>query len=497
VVSRIRQLFGIELGLRQLFAAPSVAKLAAIVEEAKRDGNICAVRPLVRADRHGHLPLSFGQERLWRINQLQTGNPAYSLSMMVRLSGVLDTEKLEWSLRKVVQRHEALRTHFEMCDGHPVQVIEPQWKGSLERIDLRGLDKAQQEKETTRRATQETLRSFDLNHGPLLRACVLEWGEDQHVLVLTMHQIATDAWSMEVLARELATIYDAFSKGHEPAVPELPIQYADYSVWQREWLQGEVLVAQLAYWQKQLAGIPRLELASDRLRSAPPSRDGATVPVNLPAGLVRRLRELSREEGVTLFMVLLAAFQLVLSRHTGQEDVAVGTEVANRTRAELEDLIGHFVNEVVLRTDLSGNPSLRVLLERVRNVCLEAYAHQDLPFALLVEELSPGQQVDRIRLFQVKLVLHNVPVGMQPVDVTMSPMVVPERDAKFDLLLNLREAGDSLVGECVYPADLFETATVECLTMNWERVLEAMSGNPERRISDLELTVPALHIKTE
>ncbi|HVR96499.1 MAG TPA: amino acid adenylation domain-containing protein, partial [Thermoanaerobaculia bacterium] len=365
VVSRVRTALGAELPLRQLFESPTVAGLALAVRESQ--GGTQAP-PIVPVSRDGDLPLSFAQQRLWFLDQLEPGSAAYNIPLAVRLSGELSAGALAEVFAGIVRRHEALRTTFTAREGRPVQVIGPP-RVELPVVDLSHVS----EQEALRLAREEARRPFDLQRGPLLRLALLRLGDREHVLLLTLHHIVSDGWSMGVLLREIAALYAG------AVLPELPVQYADFAVWQRRWLEGEVLEAQLAYWKGQLAGAPRvLELPLDRPRPAVQTFGGAVLPVRLPA-----VRELCRREGATPFMVLLAAWATVLGRHAGQEDVLVGTPIAGRNRREIEGLIGFFVNTLVLRTDLSGSPGFAGLVGRVRRAALDGYTHQDVPFERL------------------------------------------------------------------------------------------------------------------
>ncbi|HEX3155294.1 MAG TPA: condensation domain-containing protein, partial [Candidatus Angelobacter sp.] len=332
-------------------------------------------------------PLSYAQQRLWFIAQLEPESAAYNCQGAVRLSGELDAGALERSLREIVRRHEVLRTRFLVQDGVPMQEIAAEVELHLGWVDLSGMEEEEREKEAQRVTEEEAGRGFDLSRGPLLRVGLLRLGEREHVLLLTLHHVVSDGWSVGIFLRELGRLYAAYRAGEESPLAELPIQYADFAQWQREWLQGEVLEEQLKYWREQLAGLPALELPTDHARPTRPSRQAGQVRFALPKELTQQLKAVSQQEGVTMFMTLLAAFQLVLGRYAGQRDVAVGTDVANRTRQEVEGLIGFFVNQLVLRTELGEGESLRSLLGQVRERTLEAYAHQDLPFEKLVEEL--------------------------------------------------------------------------------------------------------------
>jgi amino acid adenylation domain-containing protein len=366
VVSRVREVFGVELPLRALFEGPTVAELAGRVEEMRRAG-LPVLPPVVPVERTGALPLSFAQERLWFLDRLEPGSTTYNIPAAWRLGGALDEAALERALGEVVRRHEALRTVFAEADGSPVQVIAPFGGFALPVEDLSGLSEADREAAVRLRAREEARRAFDLSAGPLFRAALLRLGKEDHVLLLSMHHIVSDGWSMGVLFRELSTLYAAYREGGESPLPELPVQYADYAVWQREQLEGDVLERQLSYWRERLTGAPELlELPTDHPRPAVQTFRGASVPVKLSLELLERLQRLGRSEGATLYMTLLGAFQVLLSKYSGSEDVVVGSPIAGRTRGEVEALIGFFVNTLVLRTDLSGDPSFREVLGRVR-----------------------------------------------------------------------------------------------------------------------------------
>ncbi|HEX8349346.1 MAG TPA: condensation domain-containing protein, partial [Hymenobacter sp.] len=394
LISRLRDTFCVEFPLRGLFESPTVASLSERLEALRRTEQGLVAPPLLPVSREGELLLSFAQARLWFLEQLEPGSGAYNIPAAVRLTGSLDVATLEQSLNEIVQRHEALRTTFRMVSGETIQVIAPVKALTLQLVDLRDLPEATQEASVERLATESAQQPFDLAIGPLLRAKLLHLNEAEHVLLLTMHHIVSDGWSMGVMIRELAALYEAFSTGKPSPLPQLPIQYADFAHWQRQWLQGEVLAAQLSYWQQQLAGAQTvLELPTDRPRPTVQTFRGATQFLALPEPLSQKLKSLSQRSGVTLFMTILAAFQTLLYRYTGQEDICIGSPIANRNRSETEGLIGFFVNTLVLRTDMSENPSFQELLGRVREVALGAYAHQDLPFEQLVEALQPERNL--------------------------------------------------------------------------------------------------------
>jgi amino acid adenylation domain-containing protein len=488
VVSRIREVFGVEVPLRALFERPTVAELAVRVEALRRAG-LPVLPPVVPMERTGALPLSFAQERLWFIDRMEPGSAVYNIPMAWRLGGALDRAALERALGEIVRRHEALRTTFREVDGSPVQVVAPFGGFVLPVEELSGLGEVDGEAEVTRRATEEAMRPFDLAAGPLFRAALLRLGAEDHVLLLSMHHIVSDGWSMEEFFRELSALYQAYREGGESPLPELGVQYADYAVWQREQLAGEVLDRQLAYWKERLSGAPELlELPTDHPRPPVQTYRGASVPVELSAELLERLQALGRSEGATLYMTLLGAFQVLLSRYSGSEDVVVGSPIAGRTRGEVEELIGFFVNTLVLRADLSGDPSFRETLRRVREVTLGAYEHQELPFEKLVAELQPERSLSHSPLFQVSFALQDADdqggglPGLK-VGVVDAAMEI----AKYDLSLTLAATARGLRGELSYSTDLFDRGTAERMLGHLERVLEQVAAEPDARLSELDL----------
>ncbi len=493
VVSRIREAFQVELPLRRLFEVPTVAGLAESIAVAQSAGQNLLAPPILPIPRDGNLPLSFAQQRLWFIDQLEPGNSAYNIPAAIRLRGPLNLPALEQSLNEIVKRHESLRTTFAMVDGRPTQVIAPALMIKLPVVDLRKLAEAEREIEVRRLVTDAAERPFDLSQGPLVRVALLRLGDEEYVGLLTMHHIVSDGWSTGILIREMARLYVAYSSGQSLSLPELPIQYADFAHWQRQWLQGEVLETQLAYWKQQLAGAPSLlELSTDHPRPVLQTFRGAHQSVMLPRTLTEGLKALGRQEGVTQFMTFLAAFKVLLYRYTSQDDLIVGTPIANRNRLEIEGLIGCFVNALVMRTDLSGNPSFRDLLRRVREVCLGAYGHQDLPFDRLVEELRLKRDLSRNPLFQVMFVLQNA--SMRAVELpglTLSPVEADSETAHFDLTLVVVDADQGLTASFVYNTDLFEAATIVRMLGHFQILLEAMVTDPEQRLSGLPLLTDA------
>src|SRR5439155_5432359 len=393
-----------------------------------------ALHPVPRGS---SIPLSFAQQRLWFLDQLEPDSSVYNIFSGLRLKGPLDIGALEQGLNEIVRRHEALRTIFYVVEGQPVQIILPSLSLPLPVMDLSHLPEIEREAEVGRLANEEAQRPFDLCLGPLMRATLLRLNDADHVLLLTVHHIASDGWSKGVLFRELSVLYEAFTNGKPSPLEELPVQYADFAQWQREWLQGDVLETQLGYWKTQLDNIQILQVPTDQPRPAILRYRGASQSIVLSKKLTEALRTLSRQQDVTLFMTLLAAFQTLLHRYTGQGDIVVGSPIANRNRTEIEGLIGFFVNTLVLRSDLSDNPTFRELLARVRAVALGAYAHQDLPFEKLVEELQPERNLSQNPLFQVMFILQNVPSSAPKLGgLTLSPLDADTDTTKFDLLMS-------------------------------------------------------------
>lgn len=432
-------------------------------------------------------PLSFAQQRLWFLDQLAPGNSFYNADLAFPLDGPVNLHALKRSVQEIVARHETLRTTFAVVGDEPMQMIAPALSVAMPVIDLRALAPAARRAEAQRLATEEALRPFDLARGPLLRATVLQLGETENLVLLTLHHIVCDGWSLGILFKELSTLYAAFCQGAPSPLPELPIQYADFAVWQRESLQGEALAAQVTYWKQRLGGLPVLRLPTDRPRPSVQTFQGAHQNFRVSADDLAKLHALSRSEGVTFFMTLLAAFQLLLHRYSGQDDIVVGTYVANRTRAELEALIGFFVNTLVLRTDLSGDPPFRAALHRVRDVALGAYAHQDLPFEKLVAELHPARDLSRNPLCQVTFQLVNVPGLAMAAESTERAVHVEPGSAIFDLALSFWEDGEGLSGQVEYSTDLFDAETVARLLEHYHTLLQGIVANPAERLSRLPL----------
>ena len=487
LLSRIAGVFQLEIPLRVLFESSTVRALAAYIERTRRSRRRGAQASLRPIDRSEELPLSFSQQRLWFMDQMQPGNPFYNVPAALRLSGSLHVRALEQSLAEIVRRHEVLRSVFPKVEGKPLQAIFGELQPVLSITDLSGLPEVERESEALRLASEEICRPFDLSQGPLIRASLLRLGETEHVLTLTMHHIVSDGWSVGIFVRELVTLYDAFSRGADFSLEELPIQYVDFASWQREWLQGDVLEKQLSYWKPQLGGrLPVLQLPTDGPRPLVQTFRGATKFFELPPSLSAALNTLSRQEGVTLFMTLLAAFKTLLYQYSRQDEIIVGTPIANRRHQEVEELIGFFVNSLVLRTDFSGNPNFRALLKRVREVALGAFAHQDMPFEYLVETLRPERDLSRSPLFQVMFVLQNTPrEELQLPGLTLMPLNLHVGASKFDLTLAMEEADGKLLGSLEYNTDLFGEATIARLLAHFEHLLEVVTADPDWAVARL------------
>ena len=490
IMARVRASFAVDLPLRALFDAPTPSSLATRVEAALRAGHGVAAPPIVRVARTGPLPASFAQERLWFLDQLEPGDPSYVVPTSMHLEGALDVAALGRALDEVVRRHESLRTTFAESAGHPVQVIHDDVTIPLPITSLTSLPAGEREAAIRRELAAEVARPFDLAKGPLLRARLFQLADDDHVLFVALHHIVSDAWTLGVLNREIGTLYRAFRAGEAPSLPALPIQYADYAAWQRAWLQGEVLDAQLAYWRQRLAGAPTsIDLPTDRPRPAIPSHRGAQRSFTVPADVTSGLEGLARKEGATLFMTLLAAFDVLLHRTTEQRDVVVGTPIAGRTAAETEGLIGFFVNTLVLRAEIDPEQSFRELLARVKETCLGAYAHQDTPFERLVQEVAPERDMSRTPLFQVVLVLQNAAAGGLDLDgVRRRGIGLESTTAKFDLTLAMvRTASRTLFASIEYATDLFDLATIDRMIGHLGVLLAGIVADPSRRIRELPI----------
>jgi amino acid adenylation domain-containing protein len=488
ILSRIREATSVEVSFPSFFATPTVADIARSIETAHQTIPLLPELPLRFVPRDSPLPLSSAQQRLWFLEQLGLSRHAYHLLEAIRLRGPLQVTALEQSLREVVRRHEVLRTTFTTVAGQPWQVIGPATYLPVLVVDLQGQAQPQQEAQLHALAQMEVQRPFDLAQGPLVRAILVRLSDEEHVLLLMMHHIVSDGWSHDVFWREVAMLYAAFTTGQPASLPALACQYADFAHWQQQWLQSERLDTQLAYWQQQLTDVPALQLPADHPRPGIQTFRGARHFLILSQTLTQALKKLSQRYGVTLFMTLLAAFQTLLHRYTGQNDIAVGSLIANRNRVEIEGLIGFFVNTLVLRTNLSGDPGFQTLLARVREVTLDAYEHQDLPYEKLLEELRLPRDLSRNPLFQVLFVLHNTPhQGLALPGLTMSPLEIDPGTARFDVTLEFWETPEGLRGRFEYSTDLFEAATIVRMAGHLQTLLEGIVAHPEQRLSRLPL----------
>jgi amino acid adenylation domain-containing protein len=506
LASRIHEVFGVDVPLRALFENPTVAGMAHVVSAARGDAGATVsappIEPLPRGADGLPLeppPLSFGQQRLWFLDQLEPGLLSYNTPAAIRLDGDLDLDALGYALNEIVRRHEVLRTSFGARRGDPVQLIAPAQPIDLNLDDLTGIDPPGREAEALRRAGDDVRRPFDLATGPLLRVRIFRLGERDHLAVLTAHHIVADGWSLGILTGELTALYAAHRSGQPAALPPLPVQYAEYAAWQRAWLEtkdaggASPLQAQLDYWKAQLAGIPaRLDLPTDRPRPPVQSSNGSTYTFRLTGEQQKGLNALARGEGATLYMVLLAAYQTLLSRYSGQGDVTVGSVVASRTRPELEPLIGFFVNTLVFRTRFDGQPTFRDVIARAREAALGAYAHQDVPFEMLVDAVQPRREMSHTPLFQAALSLQNLPMPAEPLPgLTLRSVEIDRGTAQFDMLLTFTELDDGLGAAWEYNTDLFDRSTIERMARNLRRLIDAALANPDEPVATLALLDPA------
>ncbi|MFO0760427.1 MAG: amino acid adenylation domain-containing protein, partial [Byssovorax sp.] len=488
-ISRIRAAFEVELPLRAVFEAPTPSALGRRIEEALRSRHGLSLPPLVREPAGGDRPLSFAQERLWFLDQLSPGDASYNTHLAMQLGGALDIEALGRALTELVRRHEALRTTFFAEGGKPVQIIHDAAAVPLPVTTLTSLPDAERQAAALQGAEAEIRTPFDLAEGPLLRAHLFTLAEDAHLLVLVIHHIVSDGWSVGVLQREVAALYDAFRRGEPSPLPDLPVQYADFAAWQRRWLSGEVLDRQLGYWTSALRAQPEpLDLPADRPRPAVPSHRGARQIFALPADLSSALRALARKEGATLFMVLLSAFDVLLHRITGQGDLAVGSPIANRTAGATEGLIGFFVNTLVLRARIDDATTFSTLLAQVRETCLSAYAHQDIPFERLVQELAPERDLSRQPLFQVVFGLQTFPESPRAAKSGKGRGVNLESGtAKFDLTLLMNEGAGAITGRLEYAVDLFDAATIARMIGHFQNLLSSIVKSPDKKLWELAM----------
>jgi len=488
LLSRIRDNFQVELPLQILFETPTVEGLAAAIEQARLKDEGLEVPPIVAVPRDGKIPLSFAQQRMWFLDQLEPGSPLYNIPNAVRMTGTLDIDALEAGLNEIIKRHEVLRTSIATVDGEAVLNIYKELTIKIPIVDLSRLGQEEQEKEISRLAQEEATKPFKLDTAPLLRATLLKLKNDDYIFLFVMHHIVSDGWSTGVLIRELVPLYSAFRENKPSPLPPLKIQYADFAQWQRQWLSGKVLDEHLEYWRKQLEDAPPyLELPTDKPRPAVQTFNGARRRFYLNKELTDKLKHYAREKNATLFMTLLAAYQILLYRYSGQDDISVGTPIAGRNRSEIEPLIGFFVNTLVMRTKLSGNSSFRELLDRVRKVVLGAFAHQDLPFEKLIDLLNIKRDVSRTPLFQTMFALQNIPqTKIELPDLTLSEIIPENPTSKFEITLEMAESQDGVLGGIFeYNADLFEPSTIDRFIQHFKRLLEHIVQEPDAPVAAL------------
>lgn len=490
VISRIRETLKVEIAIADLFTSPTIAELAKQIDQASSKNAIIPILPVPRQEK---TPLSLTQQRLWFLYQLEPESSAYNIPLALEIKGVLQINALKRAIAEIVSRHEILRTNFELIDNTPVQIISPTREIPLEVIDLSSLSVSESAAELENLMEIEIHRPFELSQEALLRTTLVQQTPDTQVLLIVIHHIVADGWSLEVFTRELSTIYSTLVKGQSSPLPELAIQYADFAHWQREYLQGEIYETQLNYWQNQLAGLPPLlQLPIDKPRPAIQTFDGGIERFSLNSELTGKLHAISQKSGATLFMTLLAAFASLLSRYSNSQDIAIGSPIANRNRREIEPLIGFFVNTLVLRTNLEGNPSFQELLQQVRQTTLDAYGHSDLQFDQLVEILQPERSSSYNPLFQVMFILQNdLDMAQDTSSLSLNPLPLDQVTAQFDLTLSLSETDQGLTGFWQYNSNLFEAATIERMTGHFKTLLEGMILHPEKPVGKLPLLTPA------
>jgi acyl carrier protein len=486
LLSHLRERFNVQLPLESLFEAPTVSEVAKQIDALLTADEHHGMPPLCPVPRDAPLPLSYAQQRLWFLDQLVPGSPFYNVPIAVRLSGQLSQATLARCIDAIVERHEVLRTTFKLHEGVPLQHPNPALRVNPVTANLEGAPEEEREERARLLLMEEAQRPFDLESEPPLRALLVRLDALEHYLLLTLHHIVCDAWSIGLLLSEMAALYSAYSAGHQSALPPLPIQYADFSVWQRQWLRGRVLEEQLAYRTRQLDGLATLALPPSHPAPAEPTFRGEQQSFAFGLSLSKALKELGREEDSTLFMTLLAVFQSVLRHYTGQDDIVVGTDVANRTHAATESMIGFFANQLVLRSNLAGNPRFREILRRVRQVTLGAYENQELPFDKLVEAINPPRNPRGTPLFQVKFVLQNAPMPVLEVaGLRLSPLNVEHGTAKFDLLFNLEETEQGISGTLEYSTDIYDGAAAAQLIQDFESLAQHVVEQPDSSLDEL------------
>ncbi|AFZ17608.1 non-ribosomal peptide synthetase [Allocoleopsis franciscana] len=489
LISRLRVAWDVEIPLRTVFESPTVAQLEQTLTQLRTTNSGLSLPPIQPRTEGEQIPLSFAQQRLWFLNQLEGSSATYNLSGALRITGNLNVHALQQALSEILRRHEVLRTSFQTVNGTPIQVIHPEATLNITLVDLERLEVPERETVLHQQLQLEAITEFNLEIAPLIRCSLLQLSATESVLLLTMHHIVADGWSIGVFIQELSSLYQAFCTGEPSPLAKLPIQYADFAVWQRQWLCGEVLETQLNYWQQQLQGAPDLlQLPTDRPRPSVQTYRGTTQSFTLDTDLTQKLQTLSQESGTTLFMTLLAAFATLLYRYSGQEDILIGSPIANRHRREIESLIGFFVNTLVLRTRFEDNPSMKDLLAQVRDTTLKAYEHQDVPFEQVVEVLQPQRSLSHSPLFQVMFVLQNAPMGeVELPGVTLTQLERESTIAKFDLTVLITETSQGLVGEWEYNSDLFDGSTIERMAAHFQNLLSAIVENPQQTVAELPL----------
>ncbi|MBW4636379.1 MAG: AMP-binding protein [Iphinoe sp. HA4291-MV1] len=495
IINRLYDTLKVELPISSLLSSSTIAEQASSIDEAdagEKPGNLAP--PIQSISRNQKLPLSWNQQQLWFLAQLELETPVYNEPSTIRFAGAINVDALAKTLNELIKRHESLRTRFLTVDGQQVQVIDPPSAFNLTVVDLRQLPQQEREAEALRLATLESKQVFDLTTGPLLRSTLMQLADEEYRLFLTFHHIIIDGVSLyNVFLTELAALYEVFSNNkpslqHAPQTPlaELPVQYADFAVWQRQRFTEEILDRQLNYWKQQLADLPVLQLPYDRPRSAVQTFRGARQCLALSKNLTEALKALSQQEGVTLYMTLLAAFKTLLYRYTSSEDIVVGTVSAGRNRPEISGVIGYFLNTLVLRADLSGSPSFRQLLRRVREVTMGAYAHEDLPYQKLVQTLQPERNLSQNPLFQVAFVLEP-PMPSLDLGWSISQLDIHTDTAKFDLTLELDSRPQGIIGRLEYNTDLFDADTITRMAGHFQTLLTGIVANPHQPISELPL----------
>ncbi|BAZ22951.1 amino acid adenylation domain-containing protein [Kalymmatonema gypsitolerans NIES-4073] len=489
LISRLRVAFSIEIPLRAVFESPTVAQLDQTITQLRTKDTGLSLPPIQPRTHSEQLPLSWAQERLWFLNQLGGASATYNMPGAIRITGHLDLNAFQRALSEIVRRHEVLRTSFQTVNGTPIQVIHPQAIINIHVVELQQHSEKERETLLQQLAQQEAITPFDLEIAPLIRCSLLQLDATEFVLLLTMHHIVSDGWSIGVFIQELSSFYQAFCAQQPSPLPELPIQYADFAVWQRQWLSGSVLETQLNYWLSQLHGAPELlQLPTDRPRPSVQTFRGATQSFTLNTDLTQKLQTLSRESGTTLFMTLYAAFATLLYRYSGQSDILIGSLIANRNRSEIESLIGFFVNTLVLRTRFEDNLSFETLLARVRETTLKAYEHQDVPFEQVVEALQPQRSLSYSPLFQVVFVLQNAPINeLELPGATWCELNQESTTAKFDLVVSITETDQRLLGSWEYSTDLFDGSTIERMIAHFQNLLSAIVENPQLSVDELPL----------